>query len=129
MKATASFVAFAVMASFGSALAVAILLVFAFLVRGAARQTWYRTANLHRRCSADVGAWRHGRDMGRIKNIGAGARRMRSGGSDVTDDRNGRSEHIRDDFAHAGVETARCIQTQNDNLGASLAALAKASFT
>jgi hypothetical protein len=54
-------------------LAVAILLVFAFLVRGAARQTWYRTTDLHRRCSADVGAWRHS-DMGRIENVGAGAR-------------------------------------------------------
>ena len=94
----------------------------AFSVRGA-RQTRHRTAKLHRRCGADVGARRHRRDMGRIENIGPGARRMGSGGSDVTDDGNGGSEHIGDDLAHAGIETARCIQAQNDNLGMPLACL------
>ena len=102
-------------------LAVAVFLVFAALVGGNVRQTRHRTANLHRRRGTDIGARRHRRYMRCIKDIGPGAGRMGSGRSDVTDDGNRRRQHIRDDLAHAGGKTAWCIQTQNDDLGASFA--------
>jgi hypothetical protein len=104
-------------------LMLAILRVFTVLVGGRFRQTWYGAADRHRRCGADVGAWRHGRDMGRVENIGSGAGGMGAGRSDVTDQRNARGEHICDDLAHAGVETALCIQTHNNNLCVSFAGL------
>ena len=65
-----------------------VLFVLAVLVGGAAWQTRQRTADLHRRRGAQIGAWRHGRDMRCVENVGAGARRMGAGWSDVADDGN-----------------------------------------
>ena len=123
MKATASFVTFAVMASFGSGWRSLSFLSLPSLSGVPLGRPGIGPPICTGVAAPMIGARRHRRDMRRIENIGAGARRMGSGGSDVTDDGNGRGEHIRDDLAHAGVETARCIQTQNDDLGASFACL------
>ena len=109
-------------------LVAAVLLFLIALVRGSLRQTGQRAANLHRRRCSEIGARRHGRDMRGVEDIGSGAGRMGSGGRDVTDNGNAGRQHVCDNLAHAGRETARRIQTQNDDLGMSFACLGQGVF-
>jgi hypothetical protein len=94
-----------------------VLFVLAVLVWGAAWQPRQRAADLHGRRGAQIGAWRHGRDMCCVENVGACARRMGTGWGDIANDGNRRSEHVGDDLAHAGGEAAPRVQTQDHDVG------------
>ena len=93
-----------------------VLFVLAVLVRGAAWQPRQRAADLHGRRGAQIGAWSHSRDVRCKKNVGARARRMGTGWSDVANDGNGGSEHVGDHLAHAGGKAARRVQTQDNDV-------------
>ena len=66
-------------------------------------------------------AWRRGY---RFRRWPHGLRRARN----VTDNGNAGRQHVCDNLAHAGRETARRIQTQNDDLGMSFACLGQGVF-
>jgi hypothetical protein len=57
--------------------------------------------------------------MSCVNDVGSSAGRMGSGWRDVTDDRNGRCDHFGNDVAHAGGETAGCVQAEDNDLGVS----------
>jgi hypothetical protein len=77
----------------------------------------HRHADLDRRRGAQVGRRRHRRDVRGIQDVGAGARgpgalRRHEGG-----DRHRRGQDVFDDHAHRGVEPARGVHLQDDELG------------
>ncbi|MNZ88437.1 hypothetical protein D3C78_1073300 [compost metagenome] len=73
-----------------------------------------RTADLHRRRRAEIGAGRHRRDVAGIQDVGAGARRPRAARRHVADHRNRTGEDRLDDRAHGGVQPARRVHADHD---------------
>ena len=54
--------------------------------------------------------------MGGIQDVGAGAGRVGAGGGHEADDRHGGGQHVSDDLAHAGRQSARRVEAQDDRL-------------
>ena len=75
-----------------------------------------RRHDRHRRSRAEIGAGRHGGEVARVEDEGAGARGACAARGHVRRDRDRRSEDVLDDVAHRAVETAGRVHAQHHEL-------------